>query len=236
VLGVMAEEGGGFTYFLAQGDKAHVAKDGDVLSGQYKINGLKGSQLSFQYLPMDKEQSLSIPTGVLGGPTGAVPAETPEADASPKAQQERLAAFYAMQRRDERVSWKGPAEARVGQEVVLSLMVKTDKPIAGGTFSISADAASLKPVAVRDGEWLKGAGIKAKIEPTLDEPSGRADVSISLDKPLASGEGELIKVVVSAKAPAPQAQVILISAQLLGPDNIPVGSIRSTSHPIRIDK
>jgi hypothetical protein len=51
------------TYYLAQGDKALAVTDGEVINNTYRINGLKGSQLSLTYLPLGIDQVLSMPAG-----------------------------------------------------------------------------------------------------------------------------------------------------------------------------
>ncbi len=54
------------TYYLAQGEKALAVIDGEVINNTYRINGLKGSQLSLTYLPLGIDQVLSMPAGATG--------------------------------------------------------------------------------------------------------------------------------------------------------------------------
>jgi hypothetical protein len=62
-MGMLSEEAGPTTYYLAQGDKAHAVADGAVINSTYRVNGLKGTQLSLTYLPLGIDQSLAMPAG-----------------------------------------------------------------------------------------------------------------------------------------------------------------------------
>lgn len=63
LLGVMKQELGKNVYYLARGEQAYGVTDGETIDGAYRINGLRGQQLSFTYLPMRKEQTLPLPAG-----------------------------------------------------------------------------------------------------------------------------------------------------------------------------
>jgi hypothetical protein len=60
--------------------------DGEVVDGNYRVKGIAGSQLVLTYLPMNADQSLAVPAGILGmvraqsaRPPPPVPAARPAA-------------------------------------------------------------------------------------------------------------------------------------------------------------
>jgi hypothetical protein len=214
VLGVMAEEGGGFTYFLVQGEKAHVAKDGDVLSGQYRINGLKGSQLSFQYLPMDKEQLLAIPTGVLTGQTGPVGALTGQTAAPGENAESTQSGPIA----NVQLGWKGPAEIKPGERMTVSMTAKTEVPIASLHLVLSYDPTAVENVSVQEGDLIKRGGGSTEFSPMVDDATRRIEVKINRQgEGGATGEGELFKIALTPKKPGAETRIGIVSAMAAGP-------------------
>lgn len=59
VMGSM-EEGGKRAYFLSYADQSFVARVGDTLLEQYKIESVDGDRMTLRYLPMDVLQTLEL--------------------------------------------------------------------------------------------------------------------------------------------------------------------------------
>ena len=53
-------ESGEETYFLAQGDRIHHVRKGDVVVGSWRLDGTTPNQLTFTYLPLDMTRTLRI--------------------------------------------------------------------------------------------------------------------------------------------------------------------------------
>ncbi|MCJ7556191.1 MAG: hypothetical protein MUP90_04665 [Gammaproteobacteria bacterium] len=47
-------------YFLVKGDRVFDAKEGDILEGTYRVDGVSNGQLRFTYLPLDISQGLQL--------------------------------------------------------------------------------------------------------------------------------------------------------------------------------
>lgn len=46
--------------FLERGERVYAVSTGDVIDGQYRIERIDASQLTFRYLPLDMPQNLAI--------------------------------------------------------------------------------------------------------------------------------------------------------------------------------
>jgi len=53
-------EGGVPTYFLARGDRVLTVKEGDILEGIYRVDGVEGSNMNLTFLPLNIRQSLDV--------------------------------------------------------------------------------------------------------------------------------------------------------------------------------
>lgn len=53
-------EGDVRTFFLARGDRVLTVKEGDILDGIYRVDGVEGSTMSLTFLPLNIKQSLDV--------------------------------------------------------------------------------------------------------------------------------------------------------------------------------
>lgn len=53
-------EGGVRTFFLARGDRVLTVKEGDILDGIYRVDGVEGSNMNLTFLPLNIKQSLDV--------------------------------------------------------------------------------------------------------------------------------------------------------------------------------
>ena len=61
VWGKLAEQGQ-FSVFLTRNGKPYVARPGDVLDGQYRVDAIDPPVLELTYLPLAQKQTLNIGT------------------------------------------------------------------------------------------------------------------------------------------------------------------------------
>jgi hypothetical protein len=54
------QDAGKPVFFLVRGDRILTVKEGDIIEGNYRVDGVKGSTLGLTYLPLDIKQSLEI--------------------------------------------------------------------------------------------------------------------------------------------------------------------------------
>lgn len=60
-LGQLGEVDGKVTIYLAKGEKVYIARVGEVLDEQYRLDAIQETQLTFTFLPMEKQQVLTVP-------------------------------------------------------------------------------------------------------------------------------------------------------------------------------
>lgn len=60
-LGQLGEVDGKVTIYLAKGEKVYIARVGEVLDEQYRLDAIQETQLTFTFLPMEKQQVLMVP-------------------------------------------------------------------------------------------------------------------------------------------------------------------------------
>jgi hypothetical protein len=60
-MGRMDDESGGQMIYLARGDQAMSAQQGDVLDGTYKVLSVDADRIEFEYMPTGDKQTLNIP-------------------------------------------------------------------------------------------------------------------------------------------------------------------------------
>ena len=60
-MGKMAEQGQ-LSVFLTRNGKPYIARTGEVLDGQYRVDAIKPPLLEFTYLPLAQKQTLNIGT------------------------------------------------------------------------------------------------------------------------------------------------------------------------------
>ena len=56
--GGLLEDGGPLAAFLAEGDRLHVVRVGDVVDGRYRVSGVHRGRIDLVYLPLNQTQSL----------------------------------------------------------------------------------------------------------------------------------------------------------------------------------
>ena len=54
------QDGGKPMYFLVKGDQVYHVKEGDVIEGNYRVEGIEGTVLKLLYLPLNVRQTLNV--------------------------------------------------------------------------------------------------------------------------------------------------------------------------------
>ncbi len=54
------QDAGKPTYFLVKGDQVYHVKEGDVIEGVYRVEGVEGTSLKLMYLPLNIRQTLNV--------------------------------------------------------------------------------------------------------------------------------------------------------------------------------
>lgn len=120
------------------------------------------------------------------------------------------------------LSWDGPAQARPGQTLSVTLQVDTAEPLRTVPLSFGFDPTLLQLQQITEGGFMKQDGGQSTQSSRID-PKGRAYVSLAREGMPAKGRGELVtlsfKVLATAQV---DASVDLISATPQGDAGMPV--------------
>ncbi|WP_373989867.1 cohesin domain-containing protein [Duganella sp. BuS-21] len=120
--------------------------------------------------------------------------------------------------------WAGPAQAKVGDVVTLTLDMDSPELLRAVSLQLGFNPAEFEIVSVQEGDYFSKAG-KASFSQAIDNPGGRASVGASAgDQSGVKGGGRIITVTARALTPSQGATISLISMT-------PVGSQRAISRP-----
>ncbi|WP_373987779.1 cohesin domain-containing protein [Duganella sp. BuS-21] len=153
--------------------------------------------------PAAAEVTVAVTAPPVGTPAVPAPASSPDA---PK------------------FTWAGPAQAKVGEVVTLTLNMDSPELLRAVSLQFGFNPAQFELLAVQEGDYFSKAG-KASFSQAIDNPGGRASVGSSAgDQSGAKGAGRIVTVTARALAPSQDAGISLISMT-------PVGSQRAISRP-----
>src|SRR5712692_3822414 len=153
----------GIEVYLARGEEIFTVKEGDTLDGQYRIDSVSATEVSFVHLPTGtrqtmqfsalKEQELTAQAGPLPprAPAQAplaklIPAPAPGASLSDKSIPGKTGPAQ--------LRWEGPASARAGASFSVSLRVTSGEQIRSAPMQVRFDPAVLESVSVRPGRYF----------------------------------------------------------------------------------
>jgi len=133
-----------------------------------------------------------------------------------------------------KVSWKGPAQAKVGETVSLELDIDTADPLKTIPLQLAFNPAEFEVIAVKEGDFFGKSG-KASFNQAIDKQSGRVSVGGGNDNPVgAKGSGSLLTIELKALQPINEANVSLIGLTPIGGAQ-PVGRLAlPIAHKIEI--
>lgn len=224
-MGVLEEEQTKPIYFLSAGEKVYAVSAGETLDATYRIDGMRGGQLMITYLPLNMQQSLSL-TAAAGAaipPALEAPLAAPRAaaddadddDADPPALE--AAAGEVM------LAWSGPASARVGEEIAVTLSASSSKPLNTSLLTLNYDPKALAVLRINEGSLLKRGGARTAFRPRIDAQTGRISVRLErLGQSGVAGDGDLFSIVLKGNAPATDAKLGVLTTVSAGIGNQPL--------------
>jgi general secretion pathway protein D len=116
-------------------------------------------------------------------------------------------------------NWRAPSNVKIGEEVRLELLVKSERPLRGLPLQIAFDPATFDVVRVEEGEFFRQGGAKTSFAHNIDRAAGRVFVGISRTaSDGAQGEAALLSLVLKSKMakPASEIQVVAATPVVLG--------------------
>jgi general secretion pathway protein D len=158
------------------------------------------------------------------GPSSAAPAPAPSAapaDTPP-------APVFAL-------TWQGPAQAKVGDELTVTLRARADQAITNLGIQLGFDARALEVVNVAAGDFLKRGDVPAAFSHSIDPNGGKIAVRAVGRAGGASGpaEGDLLSVTFKVTQANAQAQVQLLDVTMPGAGG-PVDIRRAPPHAMAL--
>ena len=159
----------GVEVYVARGEEIFPVKEGDTLDGQYKVESVSATEVSFVHLPSGARQTLQFSalkerelTAQSGPPQARTPASaqsfpppSPVAKLIP-APASGASSDNSMPGRSApaQLRWEGPASARAGASFNVSLRVTSGEQIRAAPMQLRFDPAVLESVSVRPGRYF----------------------------------------------------------------------------------
>jgi len=116
------------------------------------------------------------------------------------------------------LTWQGPAQAKPGDIVTLTLNGQAAQPINGLGLLVTYDPAVFKALNVNEGGFLRQNNAQPTMTKSIDQDSGQIQVDISgAAKEGASGTGSIVSLLFQALAASPQSQIAVGRIAPVGP-------------------
>jgi general secretion pathway protein D len=172
-----------------------------------------GTDASLRSKPLTLQPVGQITMPRQGIPVAAAIAQPPVVSTAPALQAAPLA-----------LSWQGPTQAKVGQPFQLTLNAQTAGEALSFPLRISYDPTVLKPVEVKEGDFLKRNDVKSLFTTDLDPVIGQISINMAgTGGEGVTGGGSLVVVTFEpTSAKKPQAEVSLIGIAPTTPEGKPM--------------
>jgi general secretion pathway protein D len=119
-----------------------------------------------------------------------------------------------------RAAWRGPSEARVGDNVSLTLNVDSAAQVSSIPLLIGFDPADLEITGASEGDFLRQGGA-TQFRPQIDQSAGRAFVEIARTSGAAQGSGSVLNVSFRAL----RAKEVSVRLLAITPNPAPTGGV-----------
>jgi general secretion pathway protein D len=128
------------------------------------------------------------------------------------------------------LSWSGPKEAKVGEEVTLVLNASTQQPLAGAALQVKYSPEALEFVRFTEGSFMKGSGAPTAFNHRVDAAAGVVSVRFARVGAGVTGEGDLIAVTFRVREGQAPIQVQAVTTASTGPGNRLLSAAPSPPH------
>jgi general secretion pathway protein D len=110
------------------------------------------------------------------------------------------------------LSWRAPAEVKVGQEFKVDVVVKTQGDLRSLPMQLSYDPAAFQVVSVQEGPFFRQGGEQTSFAHNVDHANGRIFVGVSRSTGGVKGEDTLVSVIFRARAARPKSELRVVAA------------------------
>src|SRR6266480_3166554 len=219
----------GIEVYVARGEEIFPVKEGDTLDGQYKVDSVGATEVSFIYLPSGARQTIqfsALREQELTAPGGPPQARTPaSASAFPPAPVAKLVPAPAPgvslsdnsipgKTAPAQLRWEGPASARAGASFNVSLRVTSGEQIRAAPMQLRFDPAVLESVSVRPGRYFsadKTGSFGYRVN-----SDGSIFVGVSNQSPASASDAEMLVLTFKSIKAAAAAEISVASLNLQG--------------------
>jgi general secretion pathway protein D len=116
------------------------------------------------------------------------------------------------------LTWQGPAQAKPGDTITLTLNTQSAQPVNGLGLLVTYDPAVLKALDVNEGGFLRQNNAQPTMTKSIDQDSGQIQVDVSeASAQGVSGTGSIVSLVFQALAASPQSQIAVGRIAPVGP-------------------
>jgi len=211
----------GIEVYLARGEEIFAAREGDTLDGQYRVDSVNATEVSFVHLPTGtrqtmqfsalKEQELTAQGGPLQPRAPApvaklIPAPTPGAALSDNSIPGKTGPAQ--------LRWEGPASARAGASFNVSLRVTSGEQIRAAPMQLRFDPAVLESVSVRPGRYFSAE--KTGSFGYRVNSDGSIFVGVSNQTPASASDAEMLVLTFKPIKAVAAAEISVASLNLQG--------------------
>jgi Cohesin domain len=217
----------GVEVYVARGEEIFPVKEGDTLDGQYKVDSVSATEVSFVHIPTGtrqtlqfsalKEQELTARSGPPQSRTSAPPFPSP----SPVAKLIPAPALGASadnsvprKSAPAQLRWEGPASARAGASFNVSLRVTSGEQIRAAPMQLRFDPAVLESVSVRPGRYFSAE--KTGSFGYRVNSDGSIFVGVSNQTSASASDAEMLVLTFKSIKASPAAEISVASLNLQG--------------------
>ena len=217
----------GIEVYVARGEEIFPVKEGDTLDGQYKVDSVSATEVSFVYLPSGARQTMQFSAlkeqqlTAQGGPPaprmpGSAPAQAPVAKLIPAPTPGASLSDNSIPGKTgpAQLRWEGPASARAGASFNVSLRVTSGEQIRAAPMQLRFDPAVLESVSVRPGRYFSAE--KTGSFGYRVNSDGSIFVGVSNQTPAPASDAEMLVLTFKSIKAAAAAEISVASLNLQG--------------------
>jgi len=218
----------GVELYVARGEEIFPVKEGDTLDGQYKVDSVNATEVTFVHLPSGTRQTLQFsalkereliaggaPQARTPGSVQAFPPPSPAAKLIP-APAPGASADNSIPGKTApaQLRWEGPASARAGASFNVSLRVTSGEQIRAAPMQLRFDPAVLESVSVRPGRYFSAE--KTGSFGYRVNSDGSIFVGVSNQTPASASDAEMLVLTFKSIKAGAAAEISVASLNLQG--------------------
>jgi hypothetical protein len=221
----------GMEVYVARGEEIFAVKEGDTLDGQYKVDSVSATEVSFVHLPSGERQTMQFSalkeqdlTAQGGPPPPRAPASA-SASPPPPAPVAKLIPAPTLgaslsgnlspgKAEPAQLRWEGPASARTGASFNVSLRVTSGEQIRAAPMQVRFDPAVLESVSVRPGRYFSAE--KTGSFGYRVNSDGSIFIGVSNQTPAPASDAEMLVLTFKSIKAADAAEISVASLNLQG--------------------